>query len=138
MPQNGIYHVGLTALADAFSCNPNLRILNMNDNTFTAKGAKTMASALKKLNKLEVLNLGDCLLKSAGAKLICRALVGKHPALREFILDSNEIRLKGGLEIINAVKDKTDLVKLSIDGNQFGSAGLEKILRKLEEVGRTK
>ena len=25
MPQNGIYHEGLTALADAFSNNPNLR-----------------------------------------------------------------------------------------------------------------
>ena len=30
MPQNGIYHEGLTALADAFSNNPNLRILNHN------------------------------------------------------------------------------------------------------------
>ena len=136
MPQNGIYHVGLTALADAFSCNPNLRILNMNDNTFTAKGAKAMATALKKLNKLEVLNLGDCLLKSAGTQLICRALVGNHPALRELNLDSNEIRLKGGLEIVNAVKDKTDLVKLSIDCNQFGSSGLKKILTKLEQVGK--
>ena len=136
MPQNGIYHEGLTALADAFSSNPNLRILNMNDNTFTAKGAKAMASALRKLKKLEVLNLGDCLLKSGGAKLICRALTGNHPALRELVLDSNEIRLKGGLEIVNAVKDKSDLVKLSIDANQFGSAGLKKILDKLEQVGK--
>ena len=136
MPQNGIYHEGLTALADAFSCNPNLKILNMNDNTFTAKGAKAMATALKKLNKLEVLNLGDCLLKSGGTKLICRALAGNHPALRELVLDSNEIRLKGGLEIVNAVKDKAELLKLSIDANQFGSSGLKKILTKLEEIGK--
>merc|ERR1711923_656943 len=106
MPQNGIYHEGLTALADAFSSNPNLRILNMNDNTFTAKGAKAMASALKKLNKLEVLNLGDCLLKSGGVKLICKALKGNHPDLRELNLDSNEIRLKGGLEIVAGIADK--------------------------------
>ena len=136
MPQNGIYHEGLTALADAFSSNPNLRILNMNDNTFTAKGAKAMASALKKLNKLEVLNLGDCLLKSGGTKLICKALAGNHSALRELVLDSNEIRLKGGLEIVNAVKDKPDLAKLSIDANQFGSSGLKKIMEKLEEIGK--
>jgi len=135
MPQNGIYHEGLTALADAFASNPNLKILNMNDNTFTAKGAKAMATAIKKLNKLEVVNLGDCLLKSGGAKLICNALKGRHPNLKEFVLDSNEIRLKGGLNIIDAVRGKENLQKLSIDGNQFGEDGLKKILKKLDEIG---
>lgn len=135
MPQNGIYHEGLSALADAFASNPNLRILNMNDNTFTAKGAKAMGAAIKKLNKLEVLNLGDCLLKSGGAKLICKALKGRHPNLKEFVLDSNEIRLKGGLEIVGAVKGKENLERLSIDGNQFGEDGLKKILNKMEEIG---
>eukprot|EP00092_Neocalanus_flemingeri_P036782 GFUD01040043.1.p1 GENE.GFUD01040043.1~~GFUD01040043.1.p1 ORF type:complete len:2751 (-),score=928.30 GFUD01040043.1:212-8194(-) len=136
MPQNGIYHEGLSALADAFASNPNLKILNMNDNTFTAKGAKAMGAAIKKLNNLEVLNLGDCLLKSGGTKLICKALKGRHPKLREFVLDSNEIRARGGLEIVEAVKGKENLVKLSIDGNQFGEDGLKKILQKLEEIGK--
>jgi Ran GTPase-activating protein (RanGAP) involved in mRNA processing and transport len=99
MPQNGIYHEGLAKLADAFSHNPNLRILNMNDNTFTAKGARAMGAALRKLDNLEVLNLGDCLLKSAGAALICHALASRHPGLRELVLDSNEIRLQGALEV---------------------------------------
>lgn len=31
MPQNGIFHVGIAALASAFSTNPNLRIVNLND-----------------------------------------------------------------------------------------------------------
>lgn len=31
MPQNGIFHVGIAALASAFSTNPNLRKLNLND-----------------------------------------------------------------------------------------------------------
>ena len=39
------------------------RILNLNDNTFTEKGARAMATTLKQLNSLEILNLGDCLLK---------------------------------------------------------------------------
>ena len=43
MPQNGINHEGITALSDAFASNTNLRILNLNDNTFTEKGAKSMA-----------------------------------------------------------------------------------------------
>ena len=43
MPQNGINHEGITALADAFASNTNLRILNLNDNTFTEKGARSVA-----------------------------------------------------------------------------------------------
>jgi len=43
MPQNGINPKGIAALADAFAQNPNLRYINMNDNTFTAAGARSMA-----------------------------------------------------------------------------------------------
>ena len=40
MPQNGIYHIGISALSEAFKVNENLRILNLNDNTITFKGGK--------------------------------------------------------------------------------------------------
>lgn len=43
MPQNGIYAEGITALAEAFAENKNLRVMNLSDNTFTQKGAKNMA-----------------------------------------------------------------------------------------------
>lgn len=43
MPQNGINHPGVTALAKALQHNTCLRILNLNDNTFTEKGAIAMA-----------------------------------------------------------------------------------------------
>ena len=43
MPQNGIFHAGISALADAFAANKNLRKLSLNDNTFTEKGAAAMA-----------------------------------------------------------------------------------------------
>lgn len=43
MPQNGINHPGVTALATAMQHNTRLRILNLNDNTFTEKGAIAMA-----------------------------------------------------------------------------------------------
>ena len=107
----------------------------MNDNTFIAKGTKAMAAAIKKLDKLEVLNLGDCLLKFGGTKLICNALKGRHPNLKDLILDSNEFRLKGGLSIIDAVKGKEKLAKLSIDSYQFREDGLKKNMRKMEEIG---
>lgn len=43
MPQNGINHPGISALADAVAVNKRLRVLNLNDNTFTEKGAKAIA-----------------------------------------------------------------------------------------------
>lgn len=46
MPQNGINHPGVTALAKALQHNTSLRILNLNDNTFTEKGAVAMAQVV--------------------------------------------------------------------------------------------
>lgn len=43
MPQNGIHYVGVMALASALRHNPQLRVLNFNDNTFTKKGTLAMA-----------------------------------------------------------------------------------------------
>lgn len=43
MPQNGINHPGVMALAQAFAINPLLRVINLNDNTFTEKGGVAMA-----------------------------------------------------------------------------------------------
>ena len=136
MPQNGIYFEGITALADAFAHSPNLRHLNMNDNTFTEKGAKALADALPKLQKLEILNLGDCLLKTEGARLISYALKEGHPNLKEWYMDSNEIRLAGGFAIVDAVANKDNMELLTLDANQFGAEGCGKIMRKLENAGK--
>lgn len=43
MPQNGINHPGITAMAGALQHNPQIRVINFNDNTFTKKGAIAMA-----------------------------------------------------------------------------------------------
>ena len=43
MPQNGITLSGIKALMDAISVNTKLRVLNLNDNTFTEQGGKEMA-----------------------------------------------------------------------------------------------
>ena len=57
MPQNGINHQGITALSQAFATNRNLRHINLNDNTFTQKGAKSMAKVWLSLYSLTVLFL---------------------------------------------------------------------------------
>lgn len=43
MPQNGINYSGVMALASAMRHNPELHVLNFNDNTFTKKGTLAMA-----------------------------------------------------------------------------------------------
>lgn len=43
MPQNGINYPGVMALASSLRHNPQLRVLNLNDNTFTKKGTLAMA-----------------------------------------------------------------------------------------------
>jgi hypothetical protein len=138
MPQNGIYHVGIEALADAWGNNPNLRILNINDNTLTEKGAKHLAVALKTLKHLEVLNIGDCLLKTSGALLIAEALKESGAVkLQELYMDSNEIRIEGGLAIVEAVKSSPNLKILMLDGNQFGDDGCSKIEQILKDSGKS-
>lgn len=51
MPQNGIYHLGISALSESLRENENLKILNLNDNTIGPKGAQTLAYALELLQK---------------------------------------------------------------------------------------
>lgn len=46
IPQNGIYAVGIAALSEALKVNHNMKVLNLNDNTITPKGAEHIALAL--------------------------------------------------------------------------------------------
>lgn len=43
MPQNGIKAEGVIELAEAVKCNKDLKVLNLNDNTFGEQGALAMA-----------------------------------------------------------------------------------------------
>lgn len=136
MPQNGIFHEGIAALAAALSQNPNLRIINLNDNTFTPKGAKAMADHLPSMQNLEIINFGDCLLKTAGATYVAKAICSGHTKLRELHLDSNEIMIEGGLEIVKAISNKGHLETLMLDCNQFGEKGQESLIKALKDIGR--
>ncbi|CAG9828161.1 unnamed protein product [Diabrotica balteata] len=133
---NGIYHQGISALSEAFAVNTNLQILNLNDNTIGPKGAEAIAAALVNNQKLRELNFGDCLLKTKGAMLLSDALKDSHISLEEVNLGFNEIKKQGGLEIVDAMANKSKLKTLIIDGNQFGTKGKELIESKLKEIGK--
>lgn len=153
MPQNGIYHVGIKELSEALTHNKNLKVLNLNDNTLTEKGANFIAGALPHLQKLKILNLGDCLLKTGGTTIVAEALTEGHPELevgqtvekrmcqdlyadkihylQELYLSYNEIRAAGGLAVAKAVKNKNKLVKLDLNGNHFGEDGRKNLSQEL-------
>lgn len=135
MPQNGIYHVGISALSEAFKHNKNLEILNLNDNTIGPKGSEHISKALSSLQNLKEINFGDCLLKTKGALLLADGLKDGHKKLEVLILGFNEIGSKGGLEVVKAMENKANLKNLVLDGNQFGSDGRDNLKSKLKEVG---
>lgn len=82
MPQNFIRHPGISALANSLVHNPELRILNLNDNTFTWRGSEAVASALPNWQQLEVINFGDCLIRTKGAEFLAKALAAGFNNLR--------------------------------------------------------
>lgn len=79
LPQNGIRKEGIVELARSIGTSENLKILNLNDNTFTSAGAKAVARAIRNTNDcLEDVDFGDCLCRD-GAIDIIEAIVDNHP-----------------------------------------------------------
>lgn len=136
MPQNGIYHVGITALSDSFTHNKNLQILNLNDNTIGPKGAEAFANVLPNLQNLKQINFGDCLLKTKGAESLANALQEKHRDLEELVLDSNEIGAKGGLALAKAMRNKNKLKTLILGANTLGDEGRKQLENYLKDSGQ--
>uniref|UniRef100_A0A671VXF5 Ran GTPase-activating protein 1 n=1 Tax=Sparus aurata TaxID=8175 RepID=A0A671VXF5_SPAAU len=132
MPQNGINHPGVTALATAMQHNTSLRILNLNDNTFTEKGAIAMAQALKHLRSIQVINFGDCLVRPAGAIAIAESVSEGLPILKELNLSFGEITEEAALAVAGAVKNKSQLEKLDLNGNQLGEDGCKALKDSME------
>jgi Ran GTPase-activating protein 1 len=134
MPQNGIRPHCFEHLAEAFLNNPNLKIINLNDNTCRKTGALWLSKAFCKLDKLEYVNLGDCLLRSEGALHITRSLE-KNEILKELIMSFNEIDTQTGLQIANLLKSKKTLGLIDLNGNRFGDDAKLEIKQILESFG---
>ena len=49
MIQNGIQYEGIQAIAECIKHSPNLKILNLNDNIMTPKGAISIAEVILKV-----------------------------------------------------------------------------------------
>ncbi|KAI0025596.1 RNI-like protein [Xylariomycetidae sp. FL0641] len=122
MVQNGIRQEGITQLlTDGLNHTVELRILDLQDNTFTIKAAKALAKVLPLWVNMVEFGIGDCLLGAKGGVLLGEALAeGKNSKLETLRLQYNEITAPGVKSLASAVKDSLPALKrIELNGNKF-------------------
>ncbi|EME50341.1 hypothetical protein DOTSEDRAFT_77372 [Dothistroma septosporum NZE10] len=140
MVQNGIRQEGIaTLLQHGLSNCKQLDTLDLQDNTFTALAAKSLASVVPSWTELWDLGVGDCLLSARGGRLLGRALAtGGNKKLEILRLQYNEIDAKGLKAISDAASHGTALPRLrrvELNGNKFSEedASIETLRELLEK-----
>jgi Ran GTPase-activating protein 1 len=97
MPQNGIRMDGITALARGLAKCPNLRHLDLQDNTFTSdgklSGVAAWTDALGSWPELHTVNLSDCVLSTDGEvpTLVTAIANGSNPVIHTLQLQNNNL-----------------------------------------------
>lgn len=122
MVQNGIRQEGIDCLLrDGLSMCVGLETVDLQDNTFTQKGAAALATVVTRWTKLEELAVGDCLLSASGGVLLAEALgQGKNSKITTLRLQFNDIGSKGIAALKTAVKIALPNLKLlELNGNKF-------------------
>ncbi|KAJ3069167.1 hypothetical protein HDU98_007748 [Podochytrium sp. JEL0797] len=121
MPQNGIRPEGIQVLIESLAKNcPQLEVLDLQDNTFTKPGSKSLARALPSWPHLRHLNIGDCLLGKSGSKTFMKSLHPPcAPKLETLIFTFNEMDLEGAKLVPGMLANKVKLHTLWLNGNVF-------------------
>lgn len=123
MVQNGIRQDGISLLLrDGLRTCHALRVLDLQDNTFTTTGAVALADVVQGWTEIVELGVGDCLLGSRGMVLVAEALKrGGNKELGLLRVQYNEINTKGVKGLLGATKsgqlDK--LRRVELNGNRF-------------------
>ncbi|KAF5662358.1 putative ran GTPase activating 1 [Fusarium heterosporum] len=120
MVQNGIRQEGIShLLTEGLSNASELKVLDLQDNTFTATGAKALSKVVSNWTSLQELGVGDSLLGAKGGVLVANALAkGKNAKLETLRLQYNEITAKGIKAFAVAAKDgMSGLKRIEINGN---------------------
>uniref|UniRef100_A0A060T6X8 ARAD1C17160p n=1 Tax=Blastobotrys adeninivorans TaxID=409370 RepID=A0A060T6X8_BLAAD len=121
--QNGIRQEGIEHLfLHGLSASPHLEKLDLQDNTFTLRGATALSKTVASWNGLKELQISDCLLTAKGGEAFGRALLecsGLH-TLEVLKLQYNEIDANGLKLLIDAIaKNMPNLKALELNGNRF-------------------
>ena len=139
MVQNGIRQDGIVKLlSEGLSHCEGLEVLDLQDNTFTVKGATALANTLPKWPDLKELGIGDCLVGARGMVLVANALAkGSNRKLQVLRAQYNEIDAKGVDALYQAVKQDAlpMLRRVELNGNKFSEddASVEGLRLLLEE-----
>lgn len=122
MTQNGIRPEGISHLiTSGLSRCSNLEVLDMQDNTFTLKGAQALAKALRGWSGLKELGVGDDLLGGRGAIKVFESLSnGDNERVEILRLQYNDINPQGVKALLQAAKDALPkLRRVELNGNKF-------------------
>jgi Ran GTPase-activating protein 1 len=122
MTQNGIRPEGMLHLISAGLSNcSSLQVLDMQDNTFTLKGAQALAKALKGWPTLKELGMGDAFLGGRGSIKVFEALAsGNNDNVEILRLQYNDINPAGVKALLRAAKDGLPkLRRVELNGNKF-------------------
>ncbi|KAL7268744.1 Ran GAP Rna1 [Rhizina undulata] len=122
MVQNGIRQEGIdTLLRKGLKHCLGLETLDLQDNTFTERGASALSAAVTGWEGLKELGVGDCLLSAKGGVLLAEALAeGKNRILETLKLQYNEIDVKGLKALLTAThKALPKLERIELNGNKF-------------------
>jgi Ran GTPase-activating protein 1 len=121
MVQNGIRQEGIShLLSEGLSHTPSLKVLDLQDNTFTIVGAKALAKVAPTWAHIQELGVGDSLIGAKGGVLVSQALAqGKNKELEILRLQYNEITAAGVKGFAEAAKSLPALKRVELNGNKF-------------------
>jgi len=135
MVQNGIRQEGIShLLTDGLRHAKGIKVLDLQDNTFTILGAKALATVAPGWTEVQELGIGDSLLGAKGGVLFANALAkGQNKKLELLRLQYNDITAKGLEAFAAAATDALPaLKKIELNGNKFSEEDLS--LMKLREL----
>ncbi|KAL8761021.1 MAG: hypothetical protein Q9194_007737, partial [Teloschistes cf. exilis] len=139
MVQNGIRQPGIEhLLREGLRGCEKLEVLDLQDNTFTHVGARTLADVVTGWPHLRELGVGDSLLGARGMGMLCDALnKGENGELRTLRCQYDEIDSKGVGKLWGVVKagKLPALRRVELNGNKFSEddEGIEGLRIELEK-----
>jgi Ran GTPase-activating protein 1 len=122
MVQNGIRQVGIkTLLEKGLRHAKGIKVLDLQDNTFTNIGATALAKVAPGWTEIVELGIGDSLLSAKGSVLVANALAkGENKKLEILRLQYNDITTPGLEAFTQAAKSALPaLKKIELNGNKF-------------------